>query len=460
MAEALDLALLVNRELTLFAAVGFLIGGIGDLAIDLIWIAHHGWRRATVYRRYARADVDTLPISLDPSPIAVFVPAWDEGAVIAPMLRHTVAAWGDQKYRIFVGTYPNDPDTIAAVESVGSSRIRIITGDIPGPTTKADCLNRLWQAMVAEEAWGARYKAVVLHDAEDAVDPDELRVFDALSERFDLVQLPVVPLIDRRSRWIGGHYLDEFAEDHGKTLVAREAIGAAIPAAGVGCAFSREMLGVIAGLRRGAPFDEDSLTEDYELGIKVRAYGGRGIFVRIRSRRGGALVAVRAHFPGTLDAAVRQKARWVIGIALSGWDRLGWSGSWIDSWMRIHDRRAPFAAIVLLAAYAAVVLNFALFVASLFVPGVTVEPSAPLTASMLLACSILLVWRALVRAFFVWRQYGAGEAVRAVPRMVIGNIVAMMAARRAIGLYRQMRRDGRVRWDKTAHRFPTSADLS
>jgi bacteriophage N4 adsorption protein B len=456
---ALDFAVLLNRELTLFAAVGFLVGGVGDVAIDVVWIVHSLWRRATVYRRHARADASSLPLSLDPSPIAIFVPAWDEAAVIAPMLNRAVALWGDQKWRIFVGTYPNDPATIAAVASVGSSRIRLVTGDVPGPTTKADCLNRLWQAMIAEEAWGQRFKAVVLHDAEDAVHADELRVFDALTERFDLVQLPVVPLIDRESRWIGGHYLDEFAEDHGKTLVAREAIGAAVPAAGVGCAFSRDMLGCIAGLRNGAPFDEDSLTEDYELGMRVRAYGGRGIFVRIPARVGGGLVAVRAHFPSTLEAAVKQKARWIAGIALSGWDRLGWSANWADSWMRIHDRRAPFAAMILLAAYSAFVLNAVLLVAGLFTDRIVAEPSTPLIAALLTICLALLGWRMLVRAFFVSRQYGLREGLRAIPRMVVGNLVAMMAARRAVGLYLRMRRDGTVRWDKTAHRFPSGADL-
>jgi adsorption protein B len=42
----------------------------------------------------------------------------------------------------------------------------------------------------------------VLHDARDLIHSGELRVLDTLVERFDLVQLPVLPLTDRHSRWI------------------------------------------------------------------------------------------------------------------------------------------------------------------------------------------------------------------------------------------------------------------
>ena len=82
----------------------------------------------------------------------------------------------------------------------------------------------------------------MLHDAEDVVHRFELRIFDGLIDRAAVIQLPVLPLIDRQSRWIGGHYCDEFAEAHVKELVVREAVGAAIPLAGVGCAIERRAL--------------------------------------------------------------------------------------------------------------------------------------------------------------------------------------------------------------------------
>ncbi len=77
-------------ELALFAVAGFLLFAIDDLAVDLIYFARRAWRSLTVYTRYPRAFADTLPAPAQPGRIAVFVPAWDESAVIADMLRATL----------------------------------------------------------------------------------------------------------------------------------------------------------------------------------------------------------------------------------------------------------------------------------------------------------------------------------------------------------------------------------
>ncbi|MCJ8158525.1 glycosyltransferase [Sphingomonas sp. LaA6.9] len=233
------------HELVLFAAVLFLIGGIDDLLVDLVWIANALWRRLIVYRRRPRADLTSLAPPRDPGWLAVFIPAWREDTVIAQLLSTALARFDHPDYRLYVGVYPNDPATIVAVASVAARdlRVRMVINARPGPTTKADCLNALWSALERDERKrGCRAKAIVLHDAEDVVHSGELRIFDTLIERFVLVQLPVLPLVDRGSRWISGHYCDEFAEAHGKSVVAREALGAAVPSAGVGCAFARERL--------------------------------------------------------------------------------------------------------------------------------------------------------------------------------------------------------------------------
>ena len=449
-----DIVNAVVHELTLFAVIGFIIGGIDDLIIDMIWIARSLWRRAFIYPFHRRADAGTLAPPQSPGRIIVFVAAWDESAVIGRMLSHALASFDHDDYRIYVGCYPNDAATIKAVRATNSPNLRVVIGDQPGPTTKADCLNTLWHALLHDEAVeGFRAKAVVLHDAEDIVHSAELRVFDTLIERFALVQLPVLPLADSRSRWISGHYSDEFAEAHGKTLVVREAIGAAIPAAGVGCAFSRDLLARVAAQRGGDPFDRDSLTEDYEIGLRLAAFGERGAFVRLPGAGRRSMVGVRAHFPATLDAAVRQKSRWITGIALAGWDRLGWQGGWAESWMRLHDRRALIGAVVMMAGYAALVLSGGMWVAHWIIS--SSKPSMSLTLDLLLSISgMILLWRLAVRSAFVTYAYGWREGLRAIPRAVIGNVIAIMAARRALWLYVRMRRDGIVRWDKTAHTFP------
>jgi glycosyl transferase family 2 len=439
----------IMREAAWFAATGFLILGLGDLAVDLLWI---GLRVRGLGRpRLAAAD---LPPPARPGPLAVFVPAWDEATVIGDMLRAAIAAWGEGDWRVYVGTYANDPATAAAAAAAADPRVHIVVGTLPGPTTKADCLNRLWHALLADEkAEGRRVKAVVLHDAEDVVHPAELRLFDALVERFDLVQLPVVPLIDPHSRWLGGHYADEFAEAHGKELVVRGAVGAGLPSAGVGCAFSRAFLERLARGRGGLPFDADSLTEDYELGLRIGEAGGRSLFLRVAEAEGGPVVATREYFPGTLPGAVRQKGRWMAGIALAGWDRLGWSGGAAERWMRLRDRQTLLAAFLLFAGYLALVLWLALKARE----GISGTAPSPLPAGLsdLIAANMaLLVWRLAMRTGFTAAAYGWGEALRAPPRAVIGNFVTMAAAADALGRYRALGRGGRPRWGKTRHVFP------
>ncbi|RZM10739.1 MAG: hypothetical protein EOP67_68025, partial [Sphingomonas sp.] len=255
----------------LFAAVGFLIGGIDDLAIDLVFLL----RRWTGGGR-TRLTLATLPPPATPGRIAVFVPAWDEVAVLGEMLAAALARFHHPDYRLYVGLYPNDAPTIAAATMAAQDpRVRLVIGPNPGPTTKADCLNVLWAALCRDDAAeGVTTKAIVVHDAEDVVHPAELAVFDTLIERHAVVQLPVLPLVKRGSRLVSGHYADEFAESHTKHIVVRTALGAGMPLAGTGFAIRPAILASLAAERGGTPFDADSLVEDYELGLRIAALGG------------------------------------------------------------------------------------------------------------------------------------------------------------------------------------------
>jgi adsorption protein B len=439
-------------ELALFAGVGFLLFAVNDLMVDLIYFSRRLWRTATVYSRYPRAFASYYVFNKDPGFIAILVPAWDEAAVIASMLKATLKRLDYDDYRIFVGYYRNDPATAAAVASVKDPRIEPVEVAADGPTTKADCLNHLYDALVEYElANDCEAKAVVLHDAEDVVHRYELRIFDGLIGRAAVIQLPVLPLPDPNSRWIAGHYCDEFAEAHIKELVVREAVGAAIPLAGVGCAIARRPLAQLAAMQDGRPFAGSSMTEDYEVGLRIGALGLKTMFVRIPAQPGErGVVASRGHFPATLGSAVRQKARWLGGIALSGWDRLGWSGGLGERWMRMRDRRGPLAAVLLLAAYAAALFWSQIWLAEAL--GAPIHARFdPWLVALLTINGWLLAWRVLMRAFFTTSAYGWQQGLLSVPRMLVGNVIAMLAAARAVSLHLG---GGARRWDKTRHIFP------
>jgi adsorption protein B len=444
----------MQRELLLFSAIWLLLGAIDDLCIDLIWICRHIYRKFAYYRSQPPLMAHQLRPSKDAGLLAIFIPAWGEASVIPAMLGHCTTSWRNCEcnYRIYVGCYPNDSQSAASVIAAAAlnHRIRIVLVRHHGPTTKADCLNRLWQALLSDEmAAGRKAKTVILHDAEDAVHPDELQIFDRLLAKGGAVQLPVIPVRTPGSRWISGHYCDEFAEAHGKTMVVREALGAPLPLAGVACAIDRKLLGRIALRNNGNPFDVGSLTEDYELGMHIGSVGGRTIMARLMDRN-GELAGTRACFPDTLSASVRQKTRWLTGISLAGWDRLGWKGNLAQKWMLIHDRRSIFAAVVLLAAYGAIVLTAALMLGE----AGGLHRSQPLPATLvalLVINAAFLLWRLGVRAAFVGALYGPGEALLSVPRSLIANIIAIMAARRACMAYARHIFGAPLRWDKTAH---------
>lgn len=465
---------LLQHELLLFAGVFFLVGALDDLAVDAAWLWLKVRSRAVTARR-SRASLIHRNLT---GPVAVLIPAWREAAVIGQTIRHLLGTWQQGDLRLYVGCYCNDPDTIGAVIAAvrGDPRLRLVIHGREGPTTKADCLNRLYAALTLdEERAQQRFAMLVFHDAEDMVDPAALGLLDeTIAGGADFVQLPVEPLVPRHRPWlarhIGSHYCEEFAEAHGKALVVRDALGAGLPGAGVGCAASRRALDWLAARQRaegGAenraaasapalPFASDSLTEDYELGLAIAAAGGRCRFVRVRGED-GRLIATRAFFPHRFDNVVRQKARWVLGIALQGWDRVGWAGGPIEYWMRARDRRGPMTALVLLVGYALVALTgmMGLMVAFGFA-----EPPrlTPLVVAVLAANAAAFVWRIAMRFAFTAREYGVAEAVRAVLRVPLANVIAIIAGRRAVFAYARTLRGRAAPWDKTDHDAHPAAD--
>ncbi len=451
----------MQKELLLFASLCFIIGSIDDIIFDIMWMAHCVKRKLLVYSRYDRVLVESLPRTDAAQPLAVFVPAWCEAPVIGAMLRRCLDQWDHQNYRIYVGCYPNDGETIAAVANVaqGNASIRIIICDDDGPTSKADCLNRLWRALCMDEILESKnYKAVILQDAEDLVHPQALELFDYLIERAALVQIPVIPRRATRSLWVAGHYGDEFAELHGKQMVLREALGVAMPSAGVGCAFRRDALGQLASRTHGKPFDAASLTEDYELGLKLTGRGeSRGIFARIKDQQ-GQWVATQEFFPESFEDAIRQKSRWMTGIALSGWDRLGWKNCWRENWMRLRDRKASFAALVLALAYMAMLLTALLYLLDL-IGFYQPDPVSDLLGAMLVINGLFLCWRLAIKGYFVFSLYGLREALLSVPRTFVANVINMLAARRALFQYLKTLSGNPIQWDKTTHFYPDMVEV-
>ena len=441
--------------------IGLLVAlsSFDDLFIDISAHARIIYRTRTIYKTAVRARSDTLP-EFPERPIAILIPAWQECAVIGQMLQRLRSTLRYKNYQVFLGVYPNDPDTaiVARSQDPDGLWLHILSLDHPGPTSKGDCLNMLWHRISTGENY-PEFHQFVLHDAEDLIHPDELKLFNFLADRSDMIQLPVIPLPCAYRNLVGGHYLDEFAESHQKDMVIREWFSGGVPSAGVGCAFSRQALQDVAHLNPDiGPFPQHSLTEDYELAMTLLGLGKRSIFVRIPdSSTRQALVATREYFPTHFMAAVRQKARWMVGIALQSWASQGWSANKATRYMQFRDRKTLITSLLTICGYGLVISYVLLFWVQAY--GIVAAPQLRIPDGPLL----MLLWlnlalltnRAAHRAIYTTRLYGWRHGLLSVPRIIIGNFVNCAAAVRALRLYGAHRLLGKpLNWIKTDHKFP------
>jgi bacteriophage N4 adsorption protein B len=439
-------------------AVVLALSALDEMMVDIAYLMLRRRRHAARPCALASQLMD-----VEIAPLALFIPAWNEADVIGVTVRLCLRRFDHPNIRIFVGLYPNDPRSWQALKAIDDPRLHLVSVPHPGPTTKADCLNSLWAALPLVEArtpdWQAQ--AIVLHDAEDLVSPLEPYVISRLLDNAEMIQLPVLPLPVPGSRWVSCSYIDEFAVGHGRDLPVRQALGAGLPSAGVGCAFARRALDVAAAARGGRPFADDAVTEDYDLALWLAEQGMRQRFVRLpHAPRLPELVATSAYFPDTLGAAIKQKARWLRGITLQGADRLAWRGSWARRWFLLRDRKA------LLVAWLNIIAMLVALPWCVYGLWQLVDPAAPhfsppwalwpWLAPLLLFNGLSALYRSGVRAAFVGRDYGWRHALWSVPRQLVAHVINAGAAARAIVTYVQDRRRGQVRWEATSHRLPSS----
>jgi adsorption protein B len=466
-------------------ALAILFSSLDDLFIDAWYWCRRAVRWWTLERTGRLRPLTPAQLrEREEQPIAIMVPAWKESDVIAAMVENLVQVMEYRQYVVFVGTYCNDQETIDETERMVRRYRQVHRVEVPhpGPTCKADCLNFVVETIFAyEQKNGMQFAGVVLHDSEDVLHPLELKFFNYLLPRKDMIQLPVASLERGLTEWVAGTYMDEFAESHGKEMLVRESVAGMVPSAGVGTCFSRRALMALVGATGNSPFNISSLTEDYDVGMRLQELGLQSIFgifpVEYRVRRKGfngreqdldlcAPLSVREFFPDSFRAAYRQKSRWALGIGLQGWHQIPWTGRTTAArYFLLHDRKGVVTSFIGIIAYALVLQFMALHAGAnagwwapvgpeLFVPGNGWIGLAWVNAGF-------FVFRACSRMYFTTRLYGWQHGLMSLPRMVIGNFVNCMAVGRAWRLYLQSMVFGKkLVWDKTAHEFPTGEQLA
>jgi adsorption protein B len=248
-------------------------------------------------------------------------------------------------------------------------------------------------------------------------------------------------------------------------MVARENAGLIIPSAGTGFAISRSALYKIEDSRSDhLILNQNSLTEDYELSLYMQKMGIdvhyflQGI-ERILSN--GKIVkeyiATREFFPNTLHEAVKQKTRWIYGIAFQSTKYIklkDYNGS--QNYSIIHDWKAKYANIIIAPCY------FIVFyvITSYFISLPTLIPYKSLGWYLSLILTIMAFERQIMRAIALKNVYGWRSAILSnfllpiLPiRFTWGNIINFLSTLSAWRIHLFGSPKTKSKWAKTEHSY-------
>ncbi len=477
----------------------YLIFGIDDVVWDIISLVKR--------KSYNKQHLDmSLLESTPPKLLAIGIAAWHESNVIESVVKNVIESncYPESMYHLFIGVYPNDPETVAKVQRLESqySNIHAVINNMDGPTSKAQNLNNVIRQMKAyEQANGLRFAALNIHDSEDVIHPFELYATNYYIDQYDALQFPVFPILRMPtfknffSSMTTATYADEFAENHFFTMVGRYSTGAFVPSAGTGLALSHKVLDSFG--------DDDvlpgeSLTEDYRLSLTLYERGLQLYYVleklpRVQSN--GKVrwdyICTRSLFPKTFRKAVRQKTRWIYGIAKSLEEheyrkaRLSVFGRYSI----YRDAKAKYGNLVLLLGYLVMIY----MIVSLFVslPPIYRIGTFPYISGFVVTAMMII--RQFYRAVAISKVYGLRSMFFStlLPplfpiRLMYGNIISLVSTLRAFYRKHQDRKKEKkeagtekalqtqlpakkeekqplrrkaVVWDKTDHEFLSKAVL-
>jgi adsorption protein B len=431
-----------------------LLSGLDDLVPLLICI-HHGLLQKTRSAHCDSGATDTAERR-----IAIFVPCWDESQVIRSMVCQNIGRIRYGNMEIFLGVYENDQATCDVAFELSEAFANVHVSICPnhGPTSKADCLNAIYRKMaVFEQAYGARFDTIVLHDAEDVIHPDALSTINRERDRYEMVQVPVLPLPTSPADFTHGIYCDEFSEFQLIDMRARQWSRSFVPSNGVGTGFARDVLERLATARGGDVFDPSSLTEDYDIGLQIHCAGFRQLFQPLKNGAQGVM-ATREYFPRKVRSAIRQRTRWITGIALQSWERHGWHGGWRVQYWFWRDRKG------LLTNPLSLLTNIVFIVGATdwLISVICHRPwlfavTNPAVLRLCVATSWLQVLRLGVRSVCVGRLFGIKMGLTVVARCFHANFINCFASLCALQNYAKSRLQRKsLRWEKTEHAYPST----
>jgi glycosyltransferase XagB len=373
---------------------------------------------------------------------SVIVPARNEQAVIYETVRHIWAAdypirrpnesdeaWLGRKQRLLevvVVCHRDDQATIAEAEraarDTGSDQVRVVTF-AGGPINKPHGLN-VGLAATSNDV-------LAVFDAEDDVHPDIFKVIATVMDRegVGIVQSGV-QLMNFRSNWFALHNCLEYYFWF-KSRLHFHADQGMIPLGGNTVFIRRPLLERIGG------WDEECLTEDADVGVRLSVLGEPIRVVYDADR------VTREETPSSTDSLIRQRTRWHQGFLQI--IRKG-------DWLQLPTRRQRLLALITLSYPFVQLPLYALW--PLAIVGASIVHVPILIAMVTYLPLYALLLQALVTFVGAWmfvREYGQRLPIRTFLLLVITFLPYqwLLAYSSARAVYREFEENGD--WEKTEH---------
>jgi hypothetical protein len=200
-------------------------------------------------------------------------------------------------------------------------------------------------------------------------------------------------------------------------------------------------------------FNDENLTEDYELGYRFYQLGLKmGFFnVKLDNNNESSRISTAEFFPNTFWTCVKQRSRWIAGICFQNWKVNRWKGDFKMKYFLFRDRKSLFSLPS--AFFSNLILAYLLYaiVVNLVYGGESVYlvSNSNVLWYLMAANVVFMISRASHRFIFTYNWYGFKYAFFSFFRLIIDTAVNFFAVLRSIDVFRKTKK--KVVWDSTSH---------
>jgi len=200
-------------------------------------------------------------------------------------------------------------------------------------------------------------------------------------------------------------------------------------------------------------FNDENLTEDYELGLRFYQLGLKtGFFnVKLDGDRNSTRIATAEFFPNKFWPAVKQRSRWIAGICLQNWKAHKWNGNLVTRYFLFRDRKPLISFWSTFLSYA--VLLFFIYLgagaAFGFDESLLNGKISPVLVWLMMLNLLFMVSKGIHRFIFTYGWYGFRYALASIFRLGIDSVINFFAIIRSVSVFRKTK--SKVVLDATTH---------